>query len=163
MPRRRRGGRAISDPEIWDASAIDCSSTTVTNATVFTNNTHTPRRVSFRSCAFSIFGPTANSTKLFVLRRVPQGYSNPSLVTGGSTGSNTNLVDQPNVLAIGTAVVSPGLAPSSDPVFWPKMLFRKRSCLLLEGDTIILQAVSSASDSTASAAFVALMEVYNLV
>ena len=142
---RRSAKRNLADPEIFQATNIACSSTTSANTSIFLNNTHVVRRLRFHPCTVQVFPGAVASCKWFVLRRVPAGYTAPSL-SPSSAGSTTTIADQPNVLGlIAIRVGSSGGGVVS--IAEPKLIWRKKSVVLYEGDSVSLTSVSDVSDT----------------
>ncbi len=146
------------DPELFNGASIAASSTTQVNTTVFTNSTHTVRRVYLgRLDAFMSSQGAASSEKLLVLRRVPAGYSAPT-ISVSLTGSVSNITDAPNVVAFGLLkdTIATAAFSNSQPV---KLIKRFNSVLLYEGDSLILSSVSSVTATNATFCFICPMEI----
>ncbi len=84
---------------------------------------------------------TANNAIYVILRKVPQGYSNPTVAIADG---NTTFVDVPNVLAYGSVYV---YASTNDTMTRIDLRPLNRNMKVLAGDTIVLQVVSDTAST----------------
>ncbi len=119
--------------ELSVATADTPVNATVYSSTVSTSAIQVPVRFTLRSCTINMQRGTAEFAKVFaIVRRVPSGYSFPSITI--ATG-NSSFIDIPDVLAY-------GFLDESDTV--PYKLDKLRSSIVLHpGDTLAIQFVSN--------------------
>ena len=118
------------------------SNTTIYNPQSSTTQTEYPTVFRIHRCDISVAGGSAPSLNYFVLRLVPQSYSNPSIsVTSGLL----EIPDPPRVIGYalsddpaGTGVESPNTTTLN---------ILKRQIVVNVGDSIVLQAVCSVNSS----------------
>ncbi len=138
--KRRSSGKRM-DPNIYvleDASIATAD--TVVNSTLLTNGQPARMRIRMRRAQLITTGGSGSSRVFWLIRRVPQGYSAPSITV---TSGLTVYADQPDILGIGfRASSSTDTAPLQASWQWIK-----RSVILYEGDSLVLQCVPNTSDS----------------
>ncbi len=94
-----------------------------------------------KTTRISITAGASTNTVLAVVRRVPSGYTEPTITV--ATGL-TDFWDVPNILAYGMVQV---FANSVDPMTRIDLEFIKRTIPVYAGDRIVIQAVCNASSS----------------
>ncbi len=139
--RRARKRSARLDPNLYlleDQSIATAD--TVLNVTLLTQSEKQPYVISARDMHLEALGGNTNSRVFYVLRRVPSGYSAPSITV--TSGLNT-IVDQPDILLYGFINFTTGGVDSNVNTtqrLRPTMVF-------YEGDTLILQAVGNVTST----------------
>ncbi len=138
----RRGRRLSLDPNInlIEDTSISTADTAV-NTTLYTSADKTLTTARLRSLQLACRGGAASTLVYFVIRRVPYGYSAPS-ITVSTSGSA--LIDQPNVMAVGFLNFITGNLDPQEATFQylrPQMTF-------YEADTMVLQVVPNISSSS---------------
>ncbi len=139
--RRRRGGR-LTAPQIHITEAVAVSTAnTVSNTTIWTSAVGTsalefPCRIHLRKSIINVINGATASRTFVVIRRVPNGYSNPTI---SITTGNTSLIDFPDIMAY-------GFLDNGDSV--PFVLDIPRPTMVFHpGDSLVLQAVTDVTSS----------------
>ncbi len=132
---------------------------TVANVTLYapplTGTSSVMERWAFRlnSAKLTIFAGGTTNRIYVVVRKVPQGYTAPSI---SITNAVTTFADVSNVLAYGVITVGGG---TQDPMNRLTLTMLKPRSIVLPGDSIVLQAVS---DTTSSSQTFSLLAEYNV-
>ncbi len=148
MPRKNNSSKRSSkfDPNLYvgEAIAITTADTTYNNS-VFTNSEPYRQLASIRSAHITIEPGATASRVLFVLRRLPQGYSVPS--TTFATGL-TVWNDVPDVIGYAIAYVPSSTGNTNSQVPLPiQMTLLKPNIVLFENDQIYLNALPGVSSA----------------
>ncbi len=140
--RPRQSRARVLDPNIQviESLAVDTADTVV-NTTVYTSADKTLTTFRVRSMQIAATGGASDALLYFVLRKVPSGYTAPS-VTISTSGSV--FVDMPNVLAVGFINFKTGLV---DNTFEPVWEYIRPQITCFEADTIVLQATTNTTSS----------------
>ncbi len=139
--RGKRGSGKRLDPNIYvleDASIATAD--TVVNSTLITNGQPARMRIKMRRAQLITTGGSGSSRVFWLIRRVPSGYSAPSITV---TSGLTVFADQPDVLGIGFRAAS-STETAALQATWQWI---KRSVVLFEGDSLVLQCVPNTSDT----------------
>ncbi len=117
---------------------------TANNYDIFTSpsgNADLTKAVLFRSgpCRIACKYGNADTAVFAILRRIPQGYSAPTITL---VDGNTSFIDIDNILAYGVVRVS-----GSDTMARIDMRHLRRTVRLERGDKITLQVVSNAASA----------------
>ncbi len=151
MPRNRRPSRARSnkfDPNILvvEGSAIAVADTASNNSIITISTPSPPMLARYRGVQVSVTPGTGTATFcLFVIRRVPQGYTAPAITVAAGTSA---VVDDSNVMAYGmininlTSATATGFVP--DPI---TLIPLRRTLKMYPGDVLTLQGVSNAAST----------------
>ncbi len=139
--RNGRGRRRRWAPNLFVAEGLDIDTAdTVANSTIFTNSNDFPFEVEFRSAKLGAASGGTGTAIYSVIRRVPQGYSAPSIAV---TTGTTSFADEADVFAYAYLqwVPSPGanMSVSYRPVFPRQTLYA--------GDTVVVQAVAGTTSA----------------
>ncbi len=109
-------------------------SATTTN--MVTTSEKTPTRIRLTSVLLEVSGGSVACIAVFVIRRVPSGYSAPAITV--ATGLTT-FVDQPDVLAYGFCSFVNGTV-DPDPVL---IHYLRPSMTFYEGDVLAIQGTTN--------------------
>ncbi len=100
-----------------------------------------PSTYSLRTASVFITGGLTANKVLAIIRKVPNGYSNPAITVANGLGV---FVDYPNILAYGMVNVA---ASSADPMLRIDLTKVRNLTRVVPGDKIILQVVPNASST----------------
>ncbi len=139
-PRRRRRW----DPSIFTVENVSLTAAdTASNNTILTiGNPAQPYSFRLKECHVQVLSGATAAMNLFCIRRVPQGYSNPSITV--ATGTST-LIDTANVIAYGMILANAVASSTSEQEV--ELTILKPTITLFEGDTVIIQAVPNSSST----------------
>ncbi len=144
--RSKRNGRyAGGTPQLAtiEDTALATADAAVTN-TLYTSSTSNssltkPVRFTLGPVRVAMKYGSTETTVFAVVRKLPQGYSNPSIAI---VDGNTSFVDVPNILAYGVIRVG-----STDTMNRLDLRRLRNTVTLNRGDAIILQVVSNVSST----------------
>ncbi len=141
--RRQGSANARGTPYIFLAEDISIATAdTAVNTTVITNSDNKKRTFILpRGPLLSCRNGAIDSNVFFIVRRVPSGYVAPTSVTIAS-GSAT-FIDVPNVLVWSLY----NYESNQTTALSLRGTMEKRSLILYPGDSIVLQAIPSASSA----------------
>ncbi len=136
---RGRQGRRL-DPNLYvleDASIATAD--TAVNGSMLTNDKSSRMMVRMRRATLMAFGGNTGARVLWIIRRVPQGYTPPSITV---TSGLTVFADQADILGYGIADFT-----SDNGEHYAKFTWIRRTTVLYEGDYIALQCVTNTSST----------------
>ncbi len=148
--RNNRRGRRSRRPRLPMLCIVEdtalATQDTVSNGTLYSppiSNTglDLPSRFRLRSCEVVISPGSGNNKVFAVVRRVPSGYSAPSITITNGIGS---LVDCPDVLAYGLVNV---FASTTDTMERINLKLLRPNMVVYPGDVIYLQVVPNANST----------------
>jgi hypothetical protein len=155
MPRRGRSRRASGrrttrgSPQLWLGEDLGIvTADTVNNSTIYNSNLATSTLFldtwfKLRSATVSVTPGNTNARVLFVIRRVPFGYTSPSITV------TTGLSSIPGADVMGYALIN-SLTGATAPQE-VKMTIVRSTMRVEPDDTIELQVVSNTSSTSQSA------------
>ncbi len=165
MPRRRgngggrRSSRRVGSPVLYTSDLVPVTTAdTVVNTTVLTMADKVRQFVRVKSLQISANAGASQSRVYYVLRRVPDGYTPPTITL---TSGTTAIVDDADVIGYGILNQN---ATNTNPTYQPvlRMSRRKNGAVLFNGDTLVLQAVADVSSTGQAISFILDMEVFQL-
>ncbi len=141
--RNRRATAAIPVLYVQEDVAL-ATADTASSITLYTSSTSAstlvkPVRFTLGPTRVSVKYGSTETTVLAIVRKVPQGYANPTIAP---TDGNTTFVDTPNILGYGIILVG-----STDTMNRIDLRFLTKSVMLSRGDSIVLQVVSNANST----------------
>ncbi len=138
--RRRRAARR-GDPNLYLLENISINTAdTVSNTTLFTFAEKSRMIVALRGVTLHVWGGATTNMVYCVIRRVPSGYSSPSITVASGL---TAIVDQPDILCYGfCAFITGSVDENPLAITWlrPNMVF-------YEGDVLLCQIVSNTTST----------------
>ncbi len=128
-------------PKLFIAEHIGIATAdTPSNDVIYTTSDVTPVSFRARRLLISIDAGGTDTNNWFVVRKVPQGYSNPDFEPATGTAS---LVDAPDVLGYAFVFCRAGATTTYEiPITWVRP-----TVTLHPGDNVILQGVPSTSST----------------
>ncbi len=138
----RSRGRQVRrlDPNLYvleDASIATAD--TAVNGSLLANDRSARMIVKFRRATLMAFGGNTGARVFWIIRRVPSGYTPPSITV---TSGLTVFADQADVLGYGIADFT-----SDGSEHFAKFTWIRRTTVLFEGDYIALQCVTNTSST----------------
>ncbi len=140
--RSRRSRQPRYDPNFWVSEVLPITvADTPDNRTLYTNPDATPVSFRMQRSMISVNAGAASSCCLFVVRRVPQGFTAPTTITI-STGT-APFVDAPDVIGYQVIYITTG----TNTLFQFPFIPLHPTITLYEGDSVVLQAVTNSASA----------------
>jgi hypothetical protein len=144
--RANRRQRRLISPQIYITEEVSISGADTVSNTAFyappisTTEVEMPTMFHLRSSDVTVQAGNANTRVFAVIRRVPSGYSAPSITI--TNGINV-IIDMPDVLAYGLSNITTGATDNT-----LRLHLLKPNMRLYPGDNVTLQVVSNGASTS---------------